>query len=464
MQEFGQILWMFNLKIMKLQHSRHFAIVSALIITAGTFIAVQSFTLSPKYRMIDPSNAASDCIPASTLYTIQNPSGYTFTKSCMITGKAIYSDDARFTFFGFPQNYLNSYYIQTGNIHEKEDLNLNWSINLSQQGQVSILYRKIPGQTVPAWIKNNYTKVTNDDYSNLLQFILRKNDQGLIGLYDIYNRKTTNSGTVPFGPASDTTVAAYSMYLVSIIPTGTVPTPTPVVKPTPTPTPNFTTPPSGSLPSSVLNLTNWKITLPTGSTGSPTEIKQPALATFKIDPWFIVQNGGVRFRAPVNGKTTSGSSNPRSELREMTNNGTVNAAWSSTSGTHSMTIDQMVTALPNTKPHLVVGQIHDAADDVTVFRVEGTTLWITDGNTTHGYAVDTNMTLGKRFTVKMEVSSGVVKYYYNGNLLPYSQKKSFSGAYFKAGAYTQANCTNSSPCADTNYGEAIIYNVAVSHQ
>jgi hypothetical protein len=234
--------------------------------------------------------------------------------------------------------------------------------------------------------------------------------------------------------------------------------------PTPTPVTTITPTTTATLPAQILNLSNWKITLPIGTAGSPTEIKQPALATYKIDPWFVVQGAGVRFRAPVNGTTTSGSSYPRSELREMTSNGTANASWSSTSGTHTMTIDQMVTALPNTKPHIVVGQIHDSSDDVSVFRLEDTTLWITDGNTTHAYAVDTNMTLGKRFTVKFEVSGGKIKYYYNGTLLPFTESKSFSGAYFKAGAYTQANCSNSSPCSASNYGEAIIYNVTVTHQ
>src|SRR5690242_20198680 len=38
------------------------------------------------------------------------------------------------------------------------------------------------------------------------------------------------------------------------------------------------------VPAQVLNLTNWKITLPIGSSGNPTEIKQPQLATYQIDP------------------------------------------------------------------------------------------------------------------------------------------------------------------------------------
>jgi hypothetical protein len=41
----------------------------------------------------------------------------------------------------------------------------------------------------------------------------------------------------------------------------------------------------------------------------------------------------VTFTAPVNGTTTSGSKYPRSELREMTNNGLSNASWSATNVT-----------------------------------------------------------------------------------------------------------------------------------
>jgi hypothetical protein len=36
-------------------------------------------------------------------------------------------------------------------------------------------------------------------------------------------------------------------------------------------------------------------------------------------------------------------------------------------------------------------------------------------------------------------------------------------AYFKASAYTQANCSNSSPCDDSNYGQTTIHSVSVTH-
>ena len=133
-----------------------------------------------------------------------------------------------------------------------------------------------------------------------------------------------------------------------------------------------------SYPSQVLNLANWKETLPTGSSGSPTEIIQASLASYSNDPYFHVNStcNGVVFRAPVNGVTTSGSGYPRSELREMANNGQDKASWSTTSGTNTLFIDQAITAVPKTKKHVVAGQIHDTKDDVIVIRLEYPKLFV----------------------------------------------------------------------------------------
>lgn len=225
------------------------------------------------------------------------------------------------------------------------------------------------------------------------------------------------------------------------------------------------TPRACSYPADVLNLTNWKETLPTGSSGSPTEITQPELATYSQDPWFVANSScdAVQFRSAVNGVTTSGSGYPRSELREMTDNGSTAADWSTTSGTHTMVIDEAITHLPNDKPQVVAGQIHNADDDVTVFRLEGSSLYVTNGNDSHYKLVTDNYTLDTRFTAKFVATGGKIMAYYNNTLVATLTVDS-SGDYFKAGAYTQANCDKSSPCDDSNYGEVTIYGLTVNHQ
>jgi alginate lyase len=129
----------------------------------------------------------------------------------------------------------------------------------------------------------------------------------------------------------------------------------PPVPPTPAPTPAPAGPPQ--VPGQLLDLTNWKLTLPTGQEGKPEEIVQPALSSF-TDDFFRLNDArdGVVFTATAGGVTTSGSSYPRSELREM--NGQELASWSNTTGTHTLRLREAVTLLPAVKPHVVAAQIH----------------------------------------------------------------------------------------------------------
>ncbi|HEY0577135.1 MAG TPA: polysaccharide lyase family 7 protein [Pseudonocardia sp.] len=220
-------------------------------------------------------------------------------------------------------------------------------------------------------------------------------------------------------------------------------------------------------PAQVLDLSNWKVTLPFGGAGnakSPLEVTQPELANYATAPWFNPTPAcdAVVFRAPVDGVTTKGSRNPRSELREMADNGANTASWSSTAGTHMLTVTEAFTHLPDGKPELVGAQIHDAADDITVFRLEGPNLYITEGDNPHYKLVTSTYALGTKFEARYVVRDGKVNVYYNGALQTTISNR-FSGAYFKAGAYTQANCGNSSPCSSSNYGETTIYDVSVFH-
>ena len=217
-------------------------------------------------------------------------------------------------------------------------------------------------------------------------------------------------------------------------------------------------------PAQVLDLAGWKVTMPTGSDDKPTEVEQPGLATFDETPWFRPTEGceGVAFRAPVNGITTSGSHYPRSELREMGPDGEP-ASWSSSSGTHTFVVDEAFTALPQGRPNLVGAQIHDDSDDISVFRLEGSNLYVTKGSNPHYKLITSDYVLGTRFEAKFVVRDDTVRAYYNG-ILQATFPADFSDAYFKAGAYTQANCEEDGvPCTSSNYGETTIYHLAVDH-
>lgn len=190
---------------------------------------------------------------------------------------------------------------------------------------------------------------------------------------------------------------------------------------------------------------------------SPTEITQPKLSTYENAKYFYTtEDRGVIFMAPVNGATTSNSGYPRSELREMRSNGSTEASWNSGSGTHTMECDLAFTHLPGGKPHVVAMQIHGANDDITVLRLEGSTLYVTKGDTTHHASLGA-YTLGTRMTVKVVANSGGIKWYKNGTLKA-SVGGTYSGCYFKTGCYTQANTSSGS-----GYGEVKIWRVTVTH-
>lgn len=216
-------------------------------------------------------------------------------------------------------------------------------------------------------------------------------------------------------------------------------------------------------PSAIINLTKWKLTLPIGADRSPTEIKQPILLSFVDTNYFHVNSSsdGVVFKAHCGGVTTSNSGYPRSELREMINDGTENASWSTYSGTHTMIIRQAITHLPDIKKHVVAGQIHDASDDVIKIRLENRKLFV-EHNNIEGGILTSDYQLGTIFTVKIVAEQGRIKTFYNDNPIPvddYAVK--VSGCYFKAGCYTQSNLKKSE--RSDAYGEVIIYNLTVIH-
>lgn len=227
------------------------------------------------------------------------------------------------------------------------------------------------------------------------------------------------------------------------------------------------------VPADVLDLSNWKITIPysntsgtsDGNTNNATEIDQPALDNYELNPEFT--NSGcdyVQFRAHAGGATTNGSGYPRSELREMVADGSDEIEWSSGSGTHEMEVRLRVTHLPVEKPHITIAQIHDGDDDVITFRLEGEKLFMEiDGS--DGSTADSSYSLGEIVTLKFVVSNNQTRAYYNGSLVE-TLNQSYSGAYFKTGAYVQSACGGSNDVDGEScsaYGEVEIFDVSVSH-
>ena len=217
-------------------------------------------------------------------------------------------------------------------------------------------------------------------------------------------------------------------------------------------------------PGELIDLRRWKLTLPVAASGSDeaAEIVQPRLATYAVSPFFTVNaaGDGVVFQADAGGATTGGSGYPRSELREMTADGSDEAAWSPSSGTHTMTVTAAVTHLTTAKPQVTVAQVHDDSDDVLVVRLDGPHRLYAEHDGDNFGDLDAHYTLGRRFTVRMVAAGGRIRIFYNG-VRKADVAASGSGHYFKAGCYTQSN-TDKGDAADA-YAQVVIYSLTVAH-
>lgn len=248
-------------------------------------------------------------------------------------------------------------------------------------------------------------------------------------------------------------------------------------------------------PSDILDLTNWYLTLPVGCPAvAPTpctskdnaagEIIQPALASFANPNFYINRvDRSVVFRADIDGATTTGSTYPRSELREMANRGTAHASWSTTSGRHMMIITEAITHLPTIKAQVVSAQIHDSSNDVIEIIADGPGIdqlsanqaricvrYIRNQSKETPPCLDPNYVLGSYFTLVLAAFDDSIKIWYVKGLstpdldtvVPtWQEQYSGSGDYFKAGAYVQSNLKQ----GDTPgmYGEVQIRKLAVIH-
>jgi len=217
----------------------------------------------------------------------------------------------------------------------------------------------------------------------------------------------------------------------------------------------------GTIPAEVLNLSkNWKLQTPVkGSGSSIKEVYQPELATFSNPNYFYVSGGRVIFKARADGYHTPNSSYPRSELREMKNNGTEEADWGNASGTHSLILTQSINYTLTEKEHVVAGQIHDEEDDIVMIRLEGNHLFVEhDGDNLA--TLDPAYVLGTEFTVAIIANPEGIDVVYNGVEHHVSDTVVSSGWYFKAGVYTQSNTDYDIGSA---YGQVSMASLILNH-
>jgi hypothetical protein len=106
-------------------------------------------------------------------------------------------------------------------------------------------------------------------------------------------------------------------------------------------------PPGGNF-----DLSHWMLEEPSGATVMPAKLQGPS--GFQ-DTYFFTDttDGSMSFWDPENGKTTPNSNYPRTELKELSPQGT-DANWA-VAGTHTLSATVKATQVPN---HVCVGQIH----------------------------------------------------------------------------------------------------------
>lgn len=250
-------------------------------------------------------------------------------------------------------------------------------------------------------------------------------------------------------------------------------------------------PSNPSNPTSVLGITSstWKINSFRGTPGSSAvyydDITTASGVTFNTynDPNYFYTDGSWTYFKCYRGLgTSSNSSNPRVELRELINGSSAN--WNGSSGTHTMTWTVKVDKLPKgesgTTGTLCFGQIHGPetnssgveVDDIIRVQFDGLANQSTGSVKLKisGYITEkvlggsksfTGYSLGTTYTFTIKYTGGKV-YLYNGSALVFSQAMNTSteGNYFKVGNYLQSVKGQS---YDGSFGLVAIKNLSVTH-
>jgi hypothetical protein len=218
-------------------------------------------------------------------------------------------------------------------------------------------------------------------------------------------------------------------------------------------------PPGGNF-----DLTHWYLGLP--DTGS-SSIQPSALeAGYTSDYFYTGSDGAMVFWAPVNGGTTSGSTYPRSELRELiagTDNSTA-INWYAT-GTHVLTAECRVMQVPSTGK-VIIGQIHGGSTPLCKIYYSNGTIYTRvhtqpTGGTENQYEFGASA-LNTPISYELRVEEGILTMTVNGttHVFDFVTGSNWGTAqfYFKAGSYCQDNVGQSTEGARVGF-----YALSVNH-
>jgi hypothetical protein len=229
-------------------------------------------------------------------------------------------------------------------------------------------------------------------------------------------------------------------------------------------------PPGGNF-----NLTNFYLGLPVDSTngtaGDSASIPAAQLTAGYSNAFYFytAADGAMVFWAFVTGATTSGSSYPRSELREQVSPPSNSSNWFAF-GTHTLDAQCRVQQVPSTSK-VIIGQIHGytgaALPLVKLQYNNGTVEALIKTNANNDLTdykfIYSNVGLSNAITYQIKVVNGLVLVTVNGTTKSLDVFKSdpdwaTNTLYYKAGSYCQDNA------GTTNEGARVaFYSITRSH-
>ena len=246
---------------------------------------------------------------------------------------------------------------------------------------------------------------------------------------------------------------------------------------------NTPPPPSGGDAADIIG-SGWKLNGYTGSLNvnqNDNGLDYDDDSSTSESHYFFEKDGFAAFRCyPGNPTSSSNTSNPRSELRELIDGGS--NYWDGTTNTErSMKMRFKIEDLPPSGK-LAFMQIHerrDPFDDVVRVQVQGNggqnsgdvTLringYVTEDIEGQGRSIDFDMRLDTEYYFELTMRNGVVRLYNLNNsgnrIRTLFQSVDIGDAdenYFKAGCYLQS--TSSSDSGSNVYGQVLIKNLSVN--